>query len=395
MHLSEDAEVEALLSATLHEIADAHPSKQVELQWLIECYLLQPQLAYAEALSPPADLGAVPIEDGTLATPMGAFVAASPTHVEEHQPANQAQPECFNIATRTSWKPQASFTIFTPPCSDTECEKERPLAQSSFYTDARARELTIFTPRFLWRSTLQGPAHWCPHCRSWKPSFNVHRAPLPQVCHNVCSADFWSCQALRATGSARTHVDPKKHIMPHAALRPWGSIYKKPRTWQRIPCRVKRQTVSVQRPHTVCLPGVIQKHTPPVDWMIIWRHVTDTAQHACKILAQQIQQQGAASRMLNLAHAAVHTLSCALRATAEHSQHTPNISLSRTGPKSGGGGPKRTRALQLLCLLGTVKGVQVAPEVRVGATANIAPEATNMVDIHRHGMAKLLARLIK
>ena len=79
---------------------------------------------------------------------------------------------------------------------------------------------------------------------------------------------------------------------------------------------------------------------------------------------------------LNLAHAAVHTLNCALRATAEHSQHTPNISPSRTGPRSGGGGPKRMRALQLLCLLGTATGVQVAPEVRVGATANIAAEAT-------------------
>ena len=335
MYLSEDAEVEALLSAMLHEIADAHPSELVELQWLIECYLLRPQLAYPDALSRPADLGAAPIEDGTMATPMGDFVATSSTPVEEHQPADQAQPECFDVATPTSQQPQASFTIYTPPSSDTECEKARPLAQRSFYTDAGARELIIFTPRFLWRSTLQGPAQWCPHCRSWIPSLDEHRASFSQVCRNVCSADIWSSQALRATGSARTHVDPKKQIMPHMALRSWGSIYKKPRTWQHIPCRVKRQTVSVQQPHAVCLPSVIQKHTPPVDWMIIWRHVTGTAQHARKILAQRIQQQGAAFRMLSHAHAAVHTLSCAQRATAKHPQHTPNLPPSRWGrPKS-------------------------------------------------------------
>ena len=35
------------------------------------------------------------------------------------------------------------------------------------------------------------------------------------------------------------------------------------------------------------------------------------------------------------------------------------------------------RTLQFLCLFGTAGGVRVAPEVRVGATANIAPEATH------------------
>ena len=45
-------------------------------------------------------------------------------------------------------------------------------------------------------------------------------------------------------------------------------------------------------------------------------------------------------------------------------------------PLRSKGGPKHMRTLQFLCLLGTAKGVRVAPEVRVGAIANIAPEAT-------------------
>ena len=45
----EDDEVEAILAATLNEIADANPAELVELQRLIECYLLRAQLAYPAA----------------------------------------------------------------------------------------------------------------------------------------------------------------------------------------------------------------------------------------------------------------------------------------------------------------------------------------------------------
>ena len=112
----------------------------------------------------------------------------------------------------------------------------------------------------------------------------------------------------------------------------WGSSYKKPRTWQHIPRRVKRQTVSAQLLHKVCLPVTIQKYAPKVNWMIIWKHATDTARHARKTLAQQIQRYRATSRFHSLVHAAIHTHDCALSAIDEHPQHTPNSPPHRAAP---------------------------------------------------------------
>ena len=102
----------------------------------------------------------------------------------------------------------------------------------------------------------------------------------------------------------------------------------------------------------------------------------NTTRHAGKLLALQIQQQSAGPKILNLSRAAVYTLSCIRRATTQCSTHTQNLPPSRTGPKSGGGGPNRMRTLQSFCLLGVARGVRVTPEVRVGVIANIAPEVT-------------------
>ena len=123
--------------------------------------------------------------------------------------------------------------------------------------------------------------------------------------------------------------------------------------------------------------ATIRKHTPLVSWVTTQRHFMDTVKHARKLLTQRIRQRNVIPKVLSLLQAAEASSGCDGRASVQHYNHTPNMSPSRTGPKSGGGGGNRMRTLQFLCLFGAARGVRVAPEVRVGVTANIAPEATH------------------
>ena len=234
-----DTEVEALLPAALHEIADTHPSELVELQWLIECYLLQPQLTYPEALSPTAGSGAVMDEVGSAVMPMGTLAGTTPTPAEDHGPASQAQPECFDIATPTLQKPKASFTIYTPPGSDTESEKECLRTPRSFSVNTGVEELSFLTPRLRRRPNIHGPALQCSYCRSRTLIVRELRVSSSKVSHDVSSTTHWPGQVLGATRFARIYLGTAQPFLTPEDSRSWGTLYKRPKTWKPVPRRVK------------------------------------------------------------------------------------------------------------------------------------------------------------
>ena len=169
----EDAAVEALLTTTLQEIADTHPAEQVELQWLTECYLLQPQLAYQETLVEAADSAAAsantrPVTPRMVPSEVGLLLPCDAS-LEDCQ----VQTECFSIVTPTSHEPRESFLIYTPPSSDTETEKEPSLFSSTSGARANNAAQTVTPLRIPGRFAAKGSAARCPEGCSSTPCADI------------------------------------------------------------------------------------------------------------------------------------------------------------------------------------------------------------------------------
>ena len=370
----EDAEVEALLTATLTDMAATHSEDQIELQWLIESYLLGSQLGN------PAEQWRNLVLSGNIEHAMTPESGQS----AQVQPSVTVQPSCpepvmvYEVSTPTSCRCGQAFDIFTPPGSDSDSEKDGVPTRP-----APVQYVLI-------------PSTPCPMPRP--PSRGLAACARPSCCAEASCTSYTAWLESQAGHVGRTRrpttmqngscLSPSS--VPRSCWRSpvnyqaacnsltWGSRYKRPRTRQPYLRRANKRRRPAMRPKEARTTRDVAKHAPCLSWNFIWSHFCVTVIHICRLslhcLGQVIGKTNEhfhepPNKRINTRHATQpkHELN-----------HTHNPVPSRTGPKSGGGVPTSMRNFLVLSLLGSAKGTLVTPEVRVGAITNVAPEASRL-----------------
>ena len=373
----EDAEVEALLVAALDDIAGEQTNDQIELQWLIESYLLRSQLNN-------------PAEQWRSLTLSGVIMQTTPPdgspREQGHprrlpaQPLNAGLEGNYDISTPTSRGRGQTYDIFTPPGTDSESEKACVVTKPRRGRIASACPTQCSKLRSL---DQESAVRNGPSLRA-KTSCMSNDALIGSQVSSISVAN-WATPSRASSCLGPYSQSWSYHCsMTHSRVEcyriVWGSRYKKPRTRQSKTRRTKKRRYAALVFKQACPIRAVACHKPCLSRKFVWSHLRITTIHAYHRSLVRVEQELCKynARLRVQRH---NSLTVPHEKQKRHdNNHTHTTTSSCTGPKSGGGVPTNTRILSVLCLLGNARGTMVTSEVRVGAVANVVPEARRLVN---------------